>query len=161
MFRLSKTLCVAAIALYSLLVGLGNAADYWSNFPAVEQVLEMKNIFPGSTIAYRAVNTPALHHAGYVTLLSLEFITGVLCAWGALNMFRLRKSEASVFNHSKQFAVAGLTLGFLTWQVIFMSIGGEWFGMWMFAPFNGILAKAFQIFITILTILIYVSHRDD
>jgi len=38
------------------------------------------------------------------------------------------QKSAVVFNCSKSIAIAGLTLGFLVWQVGFMSIGGEWFG---------------------------------
>ena len=34
--------------------------------------------------------------------------------------------------------IAGLALGFLLWQVGFMSIGGEWFGMWQSKDWNGV-----------------------
>jgi predicted small integral membrane protein len=34
--------------------------------------------------------------------------------------------------------IAGLTVGFLTWQVGFMSVGGEWFGMGMSETWNGV-----------------------
>lgn len=158
--RLSKTFCVAAMALFCLLAGFGNASDYWTNFPAVSQVFEMKNLFPGSTISYRAISNPVWHHAGYITIIILEILTGLICAWGALRLFRLRRESALRFNQGKRIAVAGLTLGFLTWQVIFMSIGGEWFGMWMFPPFNAVLTTAFHIFITIMAILIYLTHPE-
>ena len=53
----------------------------------------------------------------------------------------------------------GLTLGFLTWQVGFMSIGGEWFGMWMSKQWNGV-PDAFRFFVTIILVLIYLVQRD-
>jgi predicted small integral membrane protein len=40
-----------------------------------------------------------------------------------------------------------------------MSIGGEWFGMWMSSTWNG-LQSAFRVFITIVGVLIFVSLRD-
>jgi predicted small integral membrane protein len=40
-----------------------------------------------------------------------------------------------------------------------MSIGGEWFGMWMSSTWNGI-ESAFRFFITIIAVLIYVVLPD-
>lgn len=64
------------------------------------------------------------------------------------------------FNQSKKWAIIGLTLAFLLWQVAFMSIGGEWFAMWMSKQWNGI-PNAFRFFITILLVLMYVTARDS
>ncbi|WP_165679542.1 DUF2165 family protein, partial [Metapseudomonas otitidis] len=64
------------------------------------------------------------------------------------------------FRAAKGWAVAGLTLGFLTWQVGFMSVGGEWFGMWMSKQWNGV-PDAFRFFITLLVVLIYLSLPED
>jgi predicted small integral membrane protein len=63
------------------------------------------------------------------------------------------------FDRSKNVAIAGLTLGFLVWQVGFMSIGGEWFGMWMSQKWNGV-PDAFRFFATIGLVLIYLVQRD-
>ena len=41
-----------------------------------------------------------------------------------------------------------------------MSVGGEWFGMWMSSQWNGV-PDAFRFFMTILGVLIYLVHRDD
>ncbi len=41
-----------------------------------------------------------------------------------------------------------------------MSVGGEWFGMWMSKQWNG-MPDAFRFFITILSVLIFLSHSDD
>jgi len=40
-----------------------------------------------------------------------------------------------------------------------MSIGGEWFGMWMSEQWNGV-PGAFRFFVTIGIVLIYVAQRD-
>src|SRR5690606_15430736 len=109
----------------------GNLTDYGSNFPFVQHVLRMDTIFPNATIRYRAIDSVLLHHAAYLFIILLETLTAILCWWGALRLFRHRHAPAAVFNRRKQMAVIGLTLGFLVWQVGFMSIGGEWFGMWM------------------------------
>jgi len=61
---------------------------------------------------------------------------------------------------AKAATVAGLTLGFLLWQVGFMSIGGERFGMWQSQQWNGV-PSAFRFLITIMAVLIFVAMPDQ
>lgn len=157
--RTSKSILVAAMALYAGLVAFGNISDYGSNFAFVQHVLSMDSVFPGATTTYRAITTPWLHHAAYILIIVAEVATAIVCGIGAARMFARRKAEARVFNRSKTLAIAGLTLGFLVWQVGFMSIGGEWFGMWMSTTWNG-LQSAFRVFITLVAVLIFVAQRD-
>ncbi|CEG58205.1 DUF2165 family protein [Legionella fallonii] len=159
--RFSKIVLIAAIFFYCALTAFGNIFDYYTNFPLVERALMMKDVFPNSTIVYRAVTNPVLHHIAYIIIISMECLTAFLCAVGAWKLFKVRKEGAVVFNQSKRWAVAGLTVGFLTWQVLFMSIGGEWFDIWMSQILRGALGAAFQIFITILAVLIYVVIKDE
>ncbi len=158
--RYSKLLLLISIAIFCTLVSFGNITDYATNFEFVKHVLMMDTIFPNSSITYRSINNMALINAGYILIISLETISAVLCWVGAYKMLRAIKSTAQIFNNSKQIAIAGLTSGFLTWQVGFMSVGGEWFGMWMSHSWNGI-GSSFRIFITIIAVLIYISIKDD
>src|SRR5690606_5204885 len=153
--RLSKAAMVAAIALFATLVAFGNITDYWTNFVFVQHVLSMDTVFPETTIRYRAITSPVPHHPAYVLIITAEAATAVLCWIGAYRLLRAVKAPAAVFNLSKSIAIAGLTLGFLVWQVGFMSIGGEWFGMWMSEQWNGV-PSAFRFVMTILGVLIYV-----
>src|SRR3546814_11428195 len=105
------------MALFASLVAFGNITDYGANLPFVQHVLAMDTIFPDSTIRYRAIHTPWLHHAAYLTIILLEVATALLCWLGAMALFRARKASAAGFHRSKKMAIAGLTLGFLTWQV--------------------------------------------
>src|SRR5690606_16430608 len=105
--------------------------DYGSNFAFVQHVLAMDTIFPDASIGYRAINNEIAHHVAYVLIIAAEVATAVACWMGAVHMFRHRGTTARDFNRSKRWAIAGLTFGFIVWQVGFMSIGGEWFGMWM------------------------------
>jgi predicted small integral membrane protein len=151
---------VAAIALFASLVAFGNMTDYGTNFAFVQHVLSMDTIFPNSAISYRAITHPSLHHAAYAVIIAAEAATAALCWIGAFRLLRRIRSDAGTFNRAKTFAVAGLTLGFLLWQVGFMSIGGEWFGMWMSGQWNGV-PSAFRILITIIAVLIFLAMPDD
>ena len=157
--RYSKASLTAAIALFASLVAFGNITDYGSNFAFVQHVLLMDTIFPTATIRYRAIDSVIAHHAAYIFIIILEALTAILCWVGAWQMFRSRYAPASEFHRRKRVAIVGLTLGFLVWQVGFMSIGGEWFGMWMSEQWNGV-PSAFRFFVTIGIVLIYVVQRD-
>lgn len=157
--RYSKILFVAAIAFFASLVAFGNITDYGSNFAFVHHVLLMDTIFPTATIKYRAIDSAVIQHAAYIFIIALETLTALLCWIGAFRLLGLVKASARDFNRGKSIAIAGLTLGFLVWQVGFMSVGGEWFGMWMSKEWNGV-PDAFRFFITISVVLIYLIHRD-
>jgi predicted small integral membrane protein len=158
--RAAKAALVAAIALFASLVAFGNMTDYNTNFAFVEHVLSMDTIFPFSTIKYRAITSPALHQAAYAVIIAAEAATAVLCWIGAALLARHIRADAGTFNRAKTFAVIGLTLGFLLWQVGFMSIGGEWFGMWQSQQWNGV-PSAFRFLMTIIAVLIFVAMPDQ
>jgi hypothetical protein len=103
----------------------------------------MDSIFPNSAIAYRAITHPSLHHAAYAVIIAAKAATAALCWIGAFRLLRRIRSDAGNFNRAKTFAVAGL-----------MSIGGEWFGMWMSGQWNGV-PSAFRILVTIIAVLIF------
>jgi predicted small integral membrane protein len=158
--RAAKVALVAAIALFASLVAFGNLTDYDTNFVFVQHVLSMDTIYPSSTIKYRAITSPALHHAAYAAIIAAEAATAVLCWIGAVVLVCHIRAGAAMFNRMKAPAIIGLTLGFLVWQVGFMSIGGEWFGMWQSQQWNGV-PSAFRFLMTIIAVLIFVAMPDQ
>ena len=158
--RAAKVVMVAAIALFASLVAFGNLTDYNTNFVFVEHVLSMDTIFPFSTIKYRAITNPTLHQAAYAVIIATEVVIAVLCWIGAAALVRQLRADAEAFNRAKTFSVLGLVLGFLLWQVGFMSIGGEWFGMWQSQQWNGV-PSAFRFVVTIIAVLIFVAMPDQ
>jgi len=158
--RVAKTIAVAAIALFASLVAFGNITDSNTNFAFVQHVLSMDTIFPFSTIKYRAITDPALHGVAYALIIATEAATAVLCWVGAAALVHYIRAETRAFNRAKTFAILGLTLGFLLWQVGFMSIGGEWFGMWQSQQWNGV-PSAFRFVMVILAVLIFVALPDQ
>jgi predicted small integral membrane protein len=158
--RIAKIAMVAAIAAFATLVAFGNITDYGTNFVFVQHVLSMDSVFPGSSITYRAITSPVLHHAAYVIIIAAEAGTAALCWMGAIALLRERRARADAFNRAKAWSIAGLTLGFLVWQLGFMTVGGEWFGMWQSAKWNGV-PSAFRFVMVIIAVLIFVAMRDE
>lgn len=157
--RLAKVVLVAAVALHASLVAFGNITDYGTNWQFVQHVLAMDTIFPNSTIRYRAVTSPALQQAAYALIIATETLTALLCWIGAGRLLARLRAGAAAFNGAKGFAVAGLLFGLLVWQVGFISIAGEWFGMWMSQTWNGI-PTAFRLVAILLGVLIFVALPD-
>jgi len=153
--RLSKIAFVAAIAFFATLVVIENVFHPSINFPFVQHVMMMDTIFPDAPLDYRAIHS----RAGYIIIVLGEIAVMVLCWMGAAAMWCKRRENARTFQLSKRLAIAGLAVGFLVWHVAFMSVGGEWFGMWMSQQWNGI-PSAYRFFITILVVLIFLVMPD-
>jgi len=158
-FRLTRILVMAALALQISLVAFGNITDYGTNLAFVQHVLAMDTIFPDATIHYRAITSVPLQHAAYILIIAFETFAAVLCWSGAWRMWRSRRASAAQFQRAKGLAAVGLSVGLLIWLVGFMGIGGEWFGMWMSDHWNGI-QSAFRLAILLLAALIYLERRD-
>ncbi|MBX9774661.1 MAG: DUF2165 domain-containing protein [Xanthobacteraceae bacterium] len=157
--RLAKIVMVAAIALFATIVAFGNITDYGTNLAFVQHVLSMDTILERSTIRYRAITSPPLQHLAYAIIIAAEALTAVLCWIGAYVLYARLRADAASFNRAKTFAVLGLTLGFLLWQVGFMTIGGEWFGMWQSQSWDGV-PSAFRFVMVIMAVLIFVALPD-
>jgi predicted small integral membrane protein len=157
--RISKISVVAALALLFSLVAFGNITDYRANLPFVQHVLMMDTVFPSATTRYRAVEAPALQQAAYLLIIAVEVISAALCWFGTMRLLRSARAPGAAFNRAKSTAVAGLTLGYLLWQVGLVAIGGEWFGMWMSHEWNGV-ESAFRFLVMTLGALVYVSLPD-
>jgi predicted small integral membrane protein len=77
--RIAKIVMVASLALFAFIVTFDNITDYDTNFEFVRHVLSMDAIFPGSTLLYRGVISPALGPIG--SLLSAR--ASLLWCWGS------------------------------------------------------------------------------
>ena len=158
--RLAKIVSVGTIALYMALVVFNNVTDYWTNFAFVVDVLDIEQISPRSTIRWRAITSPALHHAAYSLIILTEFFIAMLTAAGALAMTRALRLSAEEFQRAKAKAVSGLALGFLLYEGGFVAVAGEWFGMWQSASYDAV-PSAFRILVTMLGVLIFVALKDE
>jgi predicted small integral membrane protein len=158
--RSARMLLVLLIGLFSLLVGTDNIVDYGTNFVFVQHVMSMDTVFPSSTLTWRAITSPALHHAAYAGIIAAELMSGALCVMGAWRLWQVRSGPAVNFNAAKNVAIAGLVLGFALWFFGFMVVGGEWFQMWQSQTWNGQEA-AFRFIGCIGLVLLFLTQKDD
>ena len=158
--RVAKIVFIAAFALQASLVVFGNVTDYGTNLEFVRHVLLMDTLFPRTTIGYRAIKDSTLQQIVYFLIIASEAGVAGLCWLGAYRLLRVLRGDGRSFNQAKPAAIAGMTLGILLWQVGFITIGGEWFGMWMSHQWNGI-PSAFRFVMILYAGLILVIMRDD
>jgi predicted small integral membrane protein len=159
LIRIAKTAFVASVAALLTVIVFGNITDYGTNLAFVQHVMAMDTLFPTTTITYRAITNPTLQYLVYDTIIAVEATVAVLCWAGAFALLRALCAPAAGFNRAKALSVAGLALGFLLYQFGFMTVGGEWFGMWMSEHWNGI-PSAFRFMTTIMLVLIFVAMPD-
>jgi predicted small integral membrane protein len=147
------------VSLFYALVVFNNTTDYDSNYQFVRHVMMMDSTFPGNHGMWRAVNTPALHTAFYVAIITWEALTMMLCFIGVAKLTGALRGTAAAFHAAKRVALIGLTVGLLQWFVAFLSVGGEWFLMWQSKSWNGQDA-AFRMFTVIGIVLLFLAQSD-
>ena len=160
LIRLAKVAMIGSLAAYAFIVAYDNVVDYGSNYEFVRHVLSMDTTFRGNALMHRAITNDRVWRGAYALIIAMEGLTALLLAMGAATLLGQLRAPAKVFNCSKVWAVAGLTVGFALWFLGFMVIAGEYFAMWQSKEWNGQEA-AFRITIVILAVLIFVSLPDD
>ena len=157
--RTIKLLLVFGVAIFYSLVVFDNITDYGSNYEFVRHVMMMDSTFPGNRGMWRAINTPLLHTAFYVSIITWETITTLLCWWGGFRMVRALRGTPAAFQYAKRVSIVALGLGLLMWLVAFLAVGDEWFLMWQSKTWNGQDA-AFRMFTVIGIVLLLVAQPD-
>jgi predicted small integral membrane protein len=157
--RTIKTLLVfGAAVLYSLIV-FNNITDYGSNYEFVRHVMMMDDTFPGNRGMWRAIKSPLLHTAFYLSIIAWESITMLWFWWGGFRMAQALRGTAAAFHLAKRVSIVALTLSMLMYLVAFLSVGAEWFLAWESRMWGGQEA-AFRMF-TIMGILLLIVVQPD
>ncbi len=162
LFRVAKTISVAAIGLMALLIVIGNTTDYFTNYHFVEHVMKMDTTFPDSRIHYRSINSTFLFHAGYILIIAMEAAMAFCCIKGSWLLFKNLKRDAALFHASKNWAVAGIIIGIVIWFLGFEVVGGEWFAMWQSHIWNGLgAAERVGSFLVLVLILLHLKEEEN
>lgn len=138
LIRHGKILVVLFAGVFGALVVFGNLTDYSTNYLFVQHTLSMDTIFPDSSLLYRAITNPILHHIFYGLIIALETLFALFCLLGAWQLFRHRHANGDTFHGSKKLAVLGCLIGIGIWYFCFQVVGGEWFAMWQSSQWNAL-----------------------
>jgi predicted small integral membrane protein len=158
--RTVKLLLVFGVGIFYSLVVFNNITDYGSNYEFVRHVMMMDSTFPGNRGMWRAINSPALHTIFYLSIITWEAATMLLCWWGGIAMARALGASAAAFQRAKRISYIALGLSLLMWLVVFLGVGAEWFLMWQARTWNGQDA-AFRMFTVVGIVLLLVALPDS
>src|ERR1700676_3390761 len=107
--RAIKSALIFGVAIFYSPVVFNNITDYGSNYEFVRHVLMMDSTFPGNRGMWRAIHSPLLHTAFYLSIIIWESITMLLCWWGGIRMARALGGSGAAFQEAKRVSIAALT----------------------------------------------------
>ena len=161
LIRRSKLLIVLFVSFFGMLVVFGNLTDYSTNFQYVQHTLSMDTTNQNSSLMYRSITMPILHHRIYWLMITLETIFTVCTLIGAWQLYKARNASSAEFHEAKKFVVAGFMVGVFIWYFCFQVIGGEWFVMWQSIEWNDLgTAERLAEFLTMALIFIALKIDD-
>lgn len=157
--RLSKSIICFSLAIFALLVGWNNVADYGSNYAFVKHTLSMDTVSPDNALKSRAILDPFIWSFAYGVIIVTQFLIGVMLFIGAIGLFKSINSPLE-FMKAKSWVYLGCLTGFILWFFGFIVIGGEWFCMWQSEKWNGIEAS-FRFVVLIMLTLLFTAMSES
>ncbi|MBH1936619.1 DUF2165 domain-containing protein [Streptomyces sp. AV19] len=156
----AATALTATVAVYILLVVLGNVTDFDTNRDFVRHVLAMDTTYRDEDLMWRAVTSRTLQDLAYLLIIAWEAATAaVLLAATARWARALRRGG---YERARRTATLGLVMFLLLFGLGFIAIGGEWFAMWQSPRWNGLAAAQRNFLVAGLTLLvIHLPGRRD
>ena len=159
MARVCASIFVLMTAAYYLVVAFDNITNpvnpNASNWPFVQGVLSGDGVPADSGFGYRFINAEWFQVLSYVAIIAGETITGLLLLIaGVLGLRRAR--FLSHWGGAQKWTYAGGTVGLAVFFLGFITIGGNWFIMYLNSKWNG-MEPAFQNSVMTAFMLILVS----
>ncbi|MFJ4878322.1 DUF2165 domain-containing protein [Streptomyces sp. NPDC088745] len=148
----AATALTAAVALYMSLVAFGNITDFGTNQQFVQHVLSMDTTFKDPDLMWRAVESPAVQNAAYVTVIAWETLTASVLL--AATLFWIAGLRRDAYDLARAASTVGLVMMLLLFGMGFLAIGGEWFAMWQSSDWNGLDAAARNVALAVFTLLV-------
>lgn len=140
--RAAVSVLTVMTAAYYLLVAFDNITNPASNWAFVKGVLSGDGTPAGDGFGWRAITAPWLQVTAYVGVILAETIAGVLLAVGGVAGLR-GTSRPAIWADAQRWTIVGCLVGLLVFFFGFITVGGNWFIMYLNSKWNG-LDPAFQ-----------------
>ena len=140
--RMAVSALTLMAAAYYLLVAFDNITNPASNWAFVKGVLSGDGTPIGDGFQWREINATWFQIVAYVALIAMETLTGVILAIGGIAGLR-GGDKAPQWASAQRWTVVGCTTGLAVFFLGFITIGGNWFIMYLNSKWNG-LDPAFQ-----------------
>ena len=161
MLTKAKTLLIVTVALWGFVSAYKNIADWDGTIAAVQAATSMTTFDQGATNLL-ATSNPIIVWMGALFILLSKLATGIMCAIGAIRMWRAQATDMSRFASAKEIALTGCAIAMIMLFGGFVVIAEGWFELWrsdtMRAP---VLESAFRYGGMITLIALFVASKDE
>ncbi len=140
--RVATSLIVLMTASYYLVVAFDNITNPASNWAFVQGVLSGDGVPADSGFGWRFIDAEWFQVIGYIGIITGETLAGILLFVGGILGLRGART-CPRWGHAQRWTYAGGTIGLLVFFFGFITIGGNWFIMYLNTKWNG-LEPAFQ-----------------
>ena len=160
MLRIMKTLLILSVAAWGFVGVQGNFEDIGGTVGALEATVSMATV-PDMQDHWKATTNPVVVWLGVLFIITGKIGAGVLCALGAVNMWRARKADAAAFNTAKKFGLAGCAVAVLMLFTGWIIIADSWFYLWNSDALRDVALGAAHRYAAIIGIIaIFVGQSD-
>lgn len=161
MLRNAKMGLVVSVALWGFVGVFQNVIDWDGTFAAVRATTSMVT-FEGGATHWQATSNPVVVWIGALFIMLSKLAAGVMCAIGALNMWRARAGDALAFTAAKKVALTGCAIAVIMLFGGFVVIAESWFELWRSDVMRGpVLETAFRYGGMITLIALFVATKDE
>jgi len=159
MARLVTTLFVLMVAAYYIVVAFDNITNpvnpNGSNWPFVQGVLSGDGVPADSGFQWRFIDATWFQVIGYILIITGETITGIVLLIAGILGLRAVVSPTR-WAHAQKWTYVGGFTGLAVFFFGFITVGGNWFIMYLNSKWNG-LEPAFQNSVMTVSMLILVT----
>jgi len=157
--RVVASLFVLMVAAYYTIVAFDNITNpvnpNGSNWPFVQGVLSGDGVPADSGFQWRFIDATWFQALGYILIITGETITAILLLIAGFLGVRNARS-CPRWGHVQKWTFAGGLTGLGVFFFGFITVGGNWFIMYLNSKWNG-MAPAFQNSVMTITMLILVT----
>lgn len=153
--RRFASVLVAMTAAYYLVVAVDNVTNPSSNWVFVQGVVSGDGVPPDSGFEWRFVDATWFQVVVYVMIIVGEAVAGAVLAVAAVSGWRT-SADAIGWQRGQRLTLLGTAIGLGVFFLGFVTIGGNWWVMYLNSSWNG-LQPAFQnSVLTLLTVVVVV-----
>lgn len=167
MARIIKIALIFSVGWWGLTGFMSNMLDFSHGWGQVKFVVSMagEGAREAPGVAWRSVTSPAiiaiLATLGFAFIYLSKFLTGVLCLYGSVRMFKARKADAATFDAAKEWGVLGCGISVVMLFLGFIVITGQYFAYWR-VPYLGAVAIEYAFFylLSLMSFLLYLQSPE-
>lgn len=161
MLKKAKTALIFLVAVWAFSSAFQNALDWRGTIGAVTATTSMVTIEGGES-SWKATSSSLLAWLGALFILLSKVISGALCGFGGLQMWRQHNKDIEAFNKAKSIAISGCLVAIIMLFGGFIVLAEAWFELWRSESLRApVIESAFRYACMISFVALIVATPDN